>query len=275
MLFLPAWRATNVAAMGGFDVDASAWQAAVIGAGGTVTAADFSLVNAFIKGLKSNNLWIWDRLWVHCLGAPGNTAAGLIDLVNRATATATNSPTFLLHGGVTSDGATSYVKSGFNPSTSGVNYLQNSATAFTYQNTTRVASTSDSLGVSDASNIQTVISPRFTGNIAGGNVNNTAAAGSATGAVSDTLGLRLMSRTSGTALASYARGAQVGTAVSTSSTPPNAEVYILCVNGNGTPTQFETVQVAASGLGAGLTAGQVATFNTILETMLTGMGANG
>lgn len=255
------------------STEALLWKASVVAAGGTVSDARLGLVSTLIGSLKTAGVWgLLDRLW---LLAAENSQSALIDLVARAFATAINSPTFTADRGYAGNGSTSYLKSGFTPSVNGIAYQRNSAAAFTYQNTTRTASTSDSLGVSDAGGVQTVISPRFTGDIAGGNVNNTAAAGSATGAVTDALGLITMSRTSSTALAVYKRTVQLGTASVTSSPVPSAEIYLLGVNGNGTPTQLDTVRVAAVGLGAGFVQQNVTDLNAALEGgYLTAIGGN-
>lgn len=230
------------------------------------------LVSNLIRQLKVAGVWtLLDRLW---LFAAEDAAQALTDLVARSAATAVNSPTFTANRGYAGNGTTSYVNSNFTPSTDGVQYVRDSASAFTYQNTDRVAGAIDSLGVANAGGVQTVVSPRYTGDIAGGNVNNTAAAGSATGAVTDALGLVTMSRTSSTALAAYKRATLLGAASVASSAVQNVAVAFLGLNNNGAFTQGETARVALAGMGGGLTAGQVTSLNTALEAYLTAIGGN-
>ncbi len=70
-------------------------------------------------------MWtIGDRLW---LTAGENQPSALTDLIARALATAVNSPTFVADQSFASDGTTSYINTGYNPSTNGVHWTLNSA----------------------------------------------------------------------------------------------------------------------------------------------------
>ena len=42
------------------DSDALAWQTAVVGAGGTVSAAYLAALSTLVTTLKSNSMWVWD-----------------------------------------------------------------------------------------------------------------------------------------------------------------------------------------------------------------------
>lgn len=267
---------TNVAAMGvATDADAVAWRAIVAGLGGTVSDPDFALVSNFNKSLKANSLWVWDRLLLPCLGGPGNTAPGLVDIVTNTAATAINSPTFLLHGGVTSNGTSSYVKANCIISSQATNYTLNSGTLFGYFNTTRAAADSKAaFGTDNGTGVQTAMSLRLAAGTQDAYLNNTFASGHANGAVADTLGLSMVSRTASNLTTSTRRGVSVGTTAAAASAVPSVDMAFLAFNNNGVIINYETAQGAAFGIGAGLTVPQAVAFNTILETLLTGMGAN-
>lgn len=89
------------------DRDAVAWRAAVLGAGGTVSAAQLGRVDRLARCLKVGGVWpVADRIW---LLAAENSTQSLVDLLARATATATNSPTFTAFAGWAGNGTTAFI----------------------------------------------------------------------------------------------------------------------------------------------------------------------
>ncbi len=109
-----------------FDPATLAWVAAVIAAGGTVSAAQEGYVDQLIRGLKANDLFgILDGLW---LFASENEFQALIDIIALRQATAFDSPTFVANRGYTGvDGGppTPYIDLNYNPVTQGVSYVAN------------------------------------------------------------------------------------------------------------------------------------------------------
>lgn len=100
------------------DSATTAWAAAVVAAGGTVSDARRSLVNDLILGLKSDGIWTkLDRLWIL---AAENSQSALIDLVANETASivSTPVPTFTTDRGYTGAGG-GYIDTGFVPSDGG------------------------------------------------------------------------------------------------------------------------------------------------------------
>ena len=138
---------TPSATSAGLDSDTTAWISAVTTAGGSVSSGRQTTVNNLIVGLKSDGVWTkLDRLW---LFAGENTESALIDLVARSSATAVNSPTFTTDRGYVSDGTTSYINTGYNASTQGVNFTLNSSHVALWDNTSRAAATTIATGVYD------------------------------------------------------------------------------------------------------------------------------
>jgi hypothetical protein len=104
------------------DPATTAWVSAVTTAGGTVSSGQKTKVNALIVNLKTefttNYFTSCDRIWIH---ASENTQQATIDLVNDAVAT-NHSATFTANQGFTGNGTSTYLDSGFNTSTSGINF---------------------------------------------------------------------------------------------------------------------------------------------------------
>ena len=119
-------RMGGVVGLSSFDAATNAWTAAVNNNAGTVTNARTIIVDTLVLGLKAQGLFSkLDRLW---LFAAENPPSALTSLVNPSTglATAVNSPTFTADQGYAGDAATSYINSGYNPST-GPQFTQDSA----------------------------------------------------------------------------------------------------------------------------------------------------
>lgn len=86
-----------------------------------------ALINTVIAALKTAG--IWTSLDVFYALAAHDSQAALLNWKNPATFTAAevNSPTFTTDRGYAGNGSTSYLNTGFNPSTAGGNYTQNAA----------------------------------------------------------------------------------------------------------------------------------------------------
>jgi hypothetical protein len=118
--------ATQVWAPAGPSADPAteAWVAAVVAAGGTVSAGRKTLIDNLIVGLKADGIWTkLDRLWVF---AAENTKSALIDLIALAQATETSAPTFAVDVGYTVDG-TKIVDFNYNPGVGTWHFTQDNA----------------------------------------------------------------------------------------------------------------------------------------------------
>jgi hypothetical protein len=258
------------------DADARAWQAAVVTAGGAVSAPQLARVDVCIRGLKADGIWpLLDRFWPYGLAETSTQA--LIDFKARAAATAVNSPTFTAFRGYQGNGSTSYINSNYTPSTNGVQHTQNSGSLFSHTNTTRVAADMQSIGYRHTTTAAgSLISPFFTGNIAGGSVNAASVDSTgAVGSVSDVLGTTMVVRTSASSQSTYKRGSHVATnASSTSASPPAVPLFILArTTQAGVAQALDTARVALIGIGGDLSA-YAAALNRRVDACLSLVGAN-
>jgi hypothetical protein len=118
------------------DAATTAWVAAVVANGGTVSLGRQTIVDNLIVGIKSDGIWTkFDRLW---LLAAENSQSALTDIKAASLATVINSPTFTADRGYKGNGAGSgtYIDSNFNPTTAtSPQFVQNSACIFGWDNT--------------------------------------------------------------------------------------------------------------------------------------------
>lgn len=256
--------------MGSVDTDSDA--AALIARMSTPPdATRAALINALVVSLKAAGVWgKLDVLYV--LAAADAQAARLNWKSSSYDLTAVNSPTFTVDRGYAGDGATSYLRTNYIPSSNGASYLQNSAHAGVWDRTSRATADVAALGARQGSANVLALYPRdaLSGAIRG-EINGADASPSVS--IASSVGHSVTSRTGASAGAIYRNGANLGGTLPTSSTPPNREVYVCCRNNAGTPSQFTTDQLAAIHLGGGLNDAEALALYTALNTYLTAVGA--
>ena len=152
-----------------------------------------------------------------------------------------NAPTYTARAGVTTNGTTQYVDTGFNPS-SHFSAASNTAFCFGVYERTNVATTSWH-GVWGGDEGAILLSPRRAGGTIEGYTNSAAY----TFSVADSLGLSVVVR-DGSGVAAWKNGAQVGTSSPTvhSSAMLDASIYLGGYNNTaGGAAGFRATQVAA------------------------------
>ena len=103
----------------------NAWSAAVVTAGGTVSAGRKTLVSDLIYGLKADYIWYkLDRMWMI---AAENEPSAFVDLVTLELAVKTNGQFIVDLGFFSFQRGGAYLTLNYNPATEGVNFTQNSA----------------------------------------------------------------------------------------------------------------------------------------------------
>lgn len=251
---------------GGADPDTLLWKAAVVAAGGTVSAGRLTLVTNLIAGLKSDGVWPkLDRLWIF---AAENTQSALIDLVALSTATPTASPTFTIDRGYAGNGTSSYILSNYVPN-AGAHLTQNSAHISFYNQ------------VNDATNGVTcgaLADPAFdmycplttTGQFFS-RINE--ADTSANFSASNTTGYYIGDRTGVGTVVGTKNGVDVGTNSTTSDGVSAVNIPILALNNFGAIQGFSAGRVAAWSAGASLGASGRPAITTRVNTYLTAVGA--
>jgi hypothetical protein len=253
-----------------YEAETLAWESAVVGDGGSVSAGRLSLVNTLIAGLKTDGIWTkLDRLW---LFAAENSQSALRDLVAASAATAVNSPTFAADDGFTGDGATSYVDTNYNPTVSGTNYVLDSAHIGVWNNTVDTTDTSCTVGAVGGSFNEIFIVYGNEGNKTAITINNGGPTFTLTTVVEVSTGFWQANRSGASATQIYRNGASVGSGTVASSQLCNAEFYACALNNDGTPALFSVNQVAAASFGGSLNTTESDALYDRLQTYMTAVG---
>jgi hypothetical protein len=224
------------------------------------------LISDTIRRLKAADIWQkLDVLWM--LAAHDAQAARLNWKAPASFAlTAVNSPTFTADRGYAGNGSSSYLNTGWDGATNGVNFTQDNASAFVWDLTNRGGITRCSLGNSSTTSATTIY-PRSMANVYFGRVNDFAAGGLAN---TSSDGFFITNRTSSTALTSYRNAVSIGSHGSVSSVAmASQDFYIGALNNVGTAGLFSSDQHACAGMGADLDSQQGALYNIMRSYMRT------
>lgn len=246
------------------------WAAKVREGGGSVSSGRAYHVNDLVNRLKSTGLWSkLDRLW---LFAAENTQSALRDIKAASLATANGSPTFTVNSGYTGTHASStiYIDTGFNPSTAGGNYTQNSAHVSIWNNTNAASASGTggtTAGCDTTGSTRTNIFPKFNDNKQYYRINDQSAA-SVGITVSDPRGLILANRSGASAQQGYLNAVDQGVVAVTSSAPSNFNVTFLAANTSGTISFGDSHEHMAASIGGSLTAAEVLVFYGALRAYL-------
>lgn len=220
------------------------------------------LINNLIVSLKDAD--VWSKLDAFYVMAAANAQAARQNwIANTYNLTAVSAPVFTTDRGYAGDGVSSYLGTGFTPSTAvGAKYLKDSANIGSWSRTDNAIAGSREI-TSNGSAIA-YIEPR-SGSIFRIRINDASPTGSLEAASSSSLGHFVASRTGASARASYRDGAMAASDTGASTNLPNVEIRI-----GPAPS---TRQVAAAHFGAGLTATDVDNLHSALESYLQAVGA--
>jgi len=235
------------------------------------------LISDTIRRLKAADIWAkLDVLWML---AAHDAQAGRLNWKAPASfaLTAVNSPTFTADRGYQGDGSTSYLNTGWNPATNGVNYTLNSACTGVYHNTTGGAGNDAhvSMGSSDLTNASFIVAHAgSSGNIMRVRV-NTATSYNGTATITTRVGLTVADRSSSILTTLYRDAVAVDTTSNASSAIASQPVYLLTLNVAGSPgaTNYTTARLATAFNGASLTTTQHTALHAINNAYLNSMGA--
>lgn len=228
-------------------------------------AAKKDAVDAFVATLKTAG--VWARMdWISI------PLAGLqsfrVNLVNPAqVATVTGTVAWTDFAGMTGDGTTGYLDTGFNPITASTpKFLQNDA-HMGAQIGTNVSSLACDMGQNRAGLYTRNSTALLTYPNAGTSV-------SATLPVATSIGHSLWTRRSATATELYRDGASIGTSA-TASAAPFSHTFVLGAGRTsaGAAASFSNRQIRAAHFGGQLSAGEVSALNGALSTLLAALAA--
>jgi hypothetical protein len=222
------------------------------------------LINNLIVALL--NAGIWTKLDAfYMLAAADSQAARQNWVADQYNLTAVASPTFTADRHFQGDAASSYLESGFNPTTaSSPKFLQNSGHLSLWSRTAAAGTAGVDMG---NGNSLIVARQNSTNNFAR-RVNT---ANSEIGVNADGIGHYLVSRTAGTTMAGYRNGAIFGSVSSAASAAPDNSSIRVC--GRSGTVSYSSIQIAMASIGAGLSADEASTLYAAVNTYLQAVGA--
>jgi hypothetical protein len=259
--------------IGSSDTDVRRWVIAVGANGGWVSPTRLAIVTAFVAAEKASGAWsLTDDYWA-LWGE--NEAQALTSLKQRRLATKVNSPVFTVDRQFAFDGATSYLNTGFIPSTHAVAYTPNAQRLCVYERT-NLSFSGYAAGVRVGTSPSLGIIPRASSSMTGV-ANNITTGATFTLSPADSRGLKAISRAGGTTMLGYDRGVRLtdvtGLTLGTL-TLQSVALAIGCYNSGGTPISFRAASVGFVAIGAPLSdAQELAQYNAI-QTFATAIGAN-
>lgn len=255
-----------------YDSDALAWATAVTAAGGTYSTPTLDAVSDFCVSAKANGYWSKiNRINLIC----GNnlTAARVPLKVGGGASIDTNvsfvSGDYSESTGLTGNGSTKHLRTGLTPN--GTLTLNDTHLAV-YNRAPNATGGQIGVGVDDGVSFFQIYSPLSTGTFFSDQYNSSGAAGRVSGAITAPYRLLVASRTASNSHVVYKDGASVASNATSGGGLPNLAFYVFAANSNGTAGQFTAMPLAAYSIGAGLTAGEVASFSTDIQTFQTALG---
>ncbi len=195
----------------------------------TPTAARKREIDALIVGLKNGG--VWTELDGLAIFAAHSKQAALLNWVTpgKFDFTEAVAPTFATDQGYTGNGTSQYLESGYNLSSSGGQFTQNSSSIFAWCNTTAQDS-KPIIGVnSSAGGTGAYIYPRFTDDNCYYRMQSSPEDSFAN---TDGKGFYSVSRRGSASLEAYKNGASSGTATRTSSALENTTLTVLVYGSN-------------------------------------------
>ncbi len=229
--------------------------------------------DALIRALLAAG--VWTKLDALYLLAAADAATALTNLRQASYGlTAVNSPTFEADRGYTGNGTTQYLSTGFNPSTAGGQWVQNSATSGVWKRTHSTSAVAALTGApmfyGGPGNPHCLFYRDQAGGWLGASL-NASGAGAPSGPATGDTGLIAMSRTSSTAVAGYINGSVELSAGHTSTGLPNGTLTMLGIVVNA--TELSQHQISAGVIGAGLDAAEHAALYNAVHSYLQAVGA--
>lgn len=229
------------------------------------------LLNNFIKGCKlDGNL---DQIDIMYMFAVPDKALALRNIINPDlyTITEVSNPTFTPNQGIAGNGSSSYLKTGWNPATNALKLSLNSVSMGIYSRTDDSALTTvrDDFGSTDTTQGLNLRLRDTTGlrraRTNGATLSNNAYVGT-------TQGLFYAFRTSSTSQKTGHNTTDEFTNANNSSSIASKEIYICCINNNGSASNFTTRQYSFMWIGSNSV--NITLLYNRLNEYLTAIGAN-
>lgn len=234
-------------------------------------AARTTLINNLIVGLKNASLW--DKLDVFYMMAAHDAQAGRLNWKSGSyTLSAVSSPLFTTDRGYTTDGASSYLDTGYTPST-GPMFQQNSGSVGIYLNNIN-AQSDTSVAMGSIGTVGTAhIIPRTTTDAMRSRLNATATV-TVLSSITNRLGFSSIIRPNSTNIFGYKDGTASSSVAQASATPSEFSVFIGGANNLGSLSNSINTRFAVAFMGAALTGTELNNLRSAVLTYLTAIGAN-
>lgn len=235
---------------------------------GTYSPPRKKAIDQMIKSLKTAG--VWSKLDVLQMYAAPTAADAVVNWRAPGTfnATLVNSPTLEVDRGITGDGLSSYINTGFTPSTASGNFTQNSAFWGVYIRNNKI---NRSFGTRIGANEFVILEFRNTANEVYARINDTTQSrGNSTTVTS--AGFLAASRTSSSAKSIYKNGLSLGDFTVNSTGLLSAPILVSAYNSNGS-LNYSDLQSSVNVIGGGLNATEQLALFTALETYLDTIGA--
>lgn len=230
-------------------------------------AARQALISNTIVALKNAGIWsLLDECWFL---AAHDAQAALLGWKRYRDCTAVNAPTFEVDRGFAGDGATSYLDTGFVPSTDGVNYTLNGASLGAYIRTDIATDNTADIGARTSGD-DTFINSRNSGGNFNARIHSVSSINIAT---SDSFGLHSAQRTDVNAAQLFRNGVQVTSATVNAPALPTVSFYICALHQSDGPSHFTQRQNAFAFVAAAMSEQQQADLYNIVQSYMTAIGA--
>ena len=249
---------------GSVDALTTAWLAAL-----SITPAQQTIysVDAFFKQLRADGNLAIDCMY---LFAQDNQTNANKSLFNTSTFTCapTGSPVWTANNGYQCNGSSSYIKTGFTPSTSGTNYVTNSAMIGYYARNSIAAAASVDMAAYDGSYFTEGYS-NYTATGMASYINGTTGIANVN---TNTQGLFVHNRNSSSNVQSWINGTMLTQGSSTATGKCTQQLYLGARNNNGTADAYTAQQYACAIIGAGSL--NMVTLNSAVNLLMTNLGAH-
>lgn len=257
----------RASAVGGYDADAQAFFDRVTTAGGTLTTTEKNATNQLVLDMKSAGIWSAMKAVYPMVGA--SAAACAQNLKSSSfTGTFTSGWTFASTG-VTPNGTSAYMDTGFVPSVN-LTATSQSSSIYSRTNTSGVGATVDLSGVSAVGNFSLTADLNFVG------IHGFVRYGQTTDVRNTSTqrydGYFVGSRTANNVLKLWRSNVQlVGTQTATDSGISTVAPTLGAENINGTISNYSNKEYAFASMGDGLTDTQATSLYTCVQTFNTSL----
>lgn len=263
--------------------DAAGWIARVVANGGTVSSATASAVNTFCNAIDAAG--IRDRFFRMGIFAGSNLNAALVPLYrgpslggtqyggttdtnNAFVGVGTDYTETGASGGLTGNGTTKYLNTGFAHNT----LPQNDSHAAVYEISRSSATFRTSLGARTTSLTGFFIMGTW---VSTANYSFNAFESNARLDVASSAGGFYVGSVNGAAdTALYRNGGGKATSTITTRTPGPQNLFVFALNDGGAPTVYTDARLAGYSVGLKMTDAQVASYNTAMQAFQTALGRN-